>query len=145
MSKPEEGFGCLGTVSLHLDYGINLLISELLGHSWAPVFGRDNQQNNGNIMISMLSEITAGLLPNLSSLPTSLFQDETNALKSIDKVEPGHVNGLALTDGKQYVRVGAATTNERFRRWCLTEGRVTLPMNIIEVEISMGGANAPIW
>lgn len=145
MLKLEEEFGCLDIVGLHLESGVNLLITELLGHSWAPLFGRNEQQNNGNVMIAMLSDVTTNFLPNFTSLSTPLFQDEINPLKSIDKVDPAHVNGVALADGKQYIRVGAATTNERFRRWCLTEGQVTLPMNIIEVEITMGGANAPIW
>jgi hypothetical protein len=50
-----------------------------------------------------------------------------------------------MGDGKKYVRVGTATTNEQFRRWCINEGDVTLPMNIIEVEITFGGSNATIW
>lgn len=50
-----------------------------------------------------------------------------------------------LSNGKKYVRVGTSTTNEGFRRWCINDGKVTLPMNNIEGEISMGGSNATIW
>jgi hypothetical protein len=42
------------------------------------------------------------------------------------------------------VRVGCATTNEQFRLWCLEQNLVTLPLNVIMVEITMGGSNAPI-
>ena len=52
---------------------------------------------------------------------------------------------LSSQEAKNYVRVGTSTTNEQFRRWCIDIGNVTLLVNIIEVEITMGGSNAPIW
>lgn len=55
------------------------------------------------------------------------------------------MGGQPLTGARKYVRVGTATTNEQFRRWCIDEGHVTLPLNIIEVEITFGGSNATIW
>ena len=46
--------------------------------------------------------------------------------------------------GNTLVRVGAAVTNERLRRWCVKNKKVTLPINVIMVEITLGGSNAPI-
>lgn len=119
----------------------------ITGHSWSPVFGRDNrfgQTNNGDVLISTLTEHNAGVLPNLTSLPTGLFQPRETELNRIDFRTGADVHGPDLQDGKRYVRVGTATTNEQFRRWCLTNN-VTLPINIIEVEITFGGSNATIW
>ena len=40
--------------------------------------------------------------------------------------------------------MGAAVTNERLRRWCVKNKKLTLPINVIMVEITLGGSNAPI-
>jgi hypothetical protein len=41
-------------------------------------------------------------------------------------------------------RIKSGTTNEQFRRWCLANKKVCLPFNVIMVEITFGGSNAPI-
>ncbi|KIW22950.1 uncharacterized protein PV07_11191 [Cladophialophora immunda] len=116
-------------------------------HSWSPVFGRSNKkgsQNNGDILISTLGLIDASILPNLTSLPTDIFQPRAKDLNSIVVVDHTYVKGPQLTGGKKYVRLGTSTTNEQLRRWCIKTGKVTMPMNIVEVEITMGGSNATI-
>ncbi|KAH8669126.1 hypothetical protein BX600DRAFT_461253 [Xylariales sp. PMI_506] len=116
-------------------------------HSWAPLFGRNDitgRSTNGDVLISTLTEQNAGVLPNFTSLPSSLFQPKASELNDISVVDAAYVGGPALSGGKKYVRVGTATTNEQFRRWCNTTGNVTLPLNIIEVEITFGGSNATI-
>lgn len=87
----------------------------------------------------------ASILPNFTSLPTEIFQPEAKDLNSIMFVNHDYVGGPALANGKRYVRVGTSTTNEQLRRWCIDTGKVTLPLQIIEVEITMGGSNATIW
>ncbi|KIV95625.1 hypothetical protein PV10_03255 [Exophiala mesophila] len=116
-------------------------------HSWSPVFGRSHKhknKNNGDILISTLGLVDATLLPNFTSLPTDLFQPEAKDLNSIVFVDHNYVKGPQLSNGKRYVRVGTSTTNEQLRRWCINAGKVTLPCQIIEVEITMGGSNATI-
>ncbi|KAI1288717.1 hypothetical protein F5Y03DRAFT_379446 [Xylaria venustula] len=117
-------------------------------HSWAPVFGRNDikgPKNNGDVLISTLSKRDATVLPNFISLPTGFFQPKRTELNRIRVVDAAYVGAQKpLTGGKKYVRVGTATTNEQFRRWCIDEGNVTLPINIIEVEITFGGSNATI-
>lgn len=54
------------------------------------------------------------------------------------------VPGAARVKGNALVRVGAAVTNERLRRWCVKNKKLTLPINVIMVEITLGGSNAPI-
>ena len=109
------------------------------------MFGREDKTNDGNVLISTLTQENAAVLPNFTSLPSSLFQPKRTELNRISEVAAAFVNGPTLKNGKKYVRVGTSTTNEQFRRWCINEGNVTLPMNIIEVEITMGGSNATIW
>ncbi|KAJ9610462.1 hypothetical protein H2200_005239 [Cladophialophora chaetospira] len=116
-------------------------------HSWSPVFGRSDKkqkENNGDILISTLGLIDASILPNFTSLPTNIFQPKAKDLNSIVVVDHNYVKGPALKDGKKYVRCGTSTTNEQLRRWCIKTGKVTMPMNIVEVEITMGGSNATI-
>lgn len=112
------------------------------------MFGRDqkkDQKNNGDVLISTLTERNADVLENFTSLPSSPFQPKQTELNHISEVDATFVNGPDLNHGKKYVRVGTSTTNEEFRRWCIDEGNVTLPLNISEVAITMGGSNATIW
>ena len=78
-------------------------------------------------------------------MPGDIFQPHAKDLNSIVIVDNDYVKGPKLTDGKKYVRVGTSTTNEQLRRWCIDIGKVTLPLNIIETEITMGGSNGTIW
>lgn len=75
-----------------------------LGHSWAPLFGRNNKsgyKNNGDILISTLSERNAGILPNFTLLPSSLWQPPETELNHIQIVDVSCVNGPELTRGKK--------------------------------------------
>ncbi|KAJ2903384.1 Oxidoreductase [Zalerion maritima] len=101
-------------------------------HSWAPVFGR-----NGHVMISLLGLHEATKIPNTTAW-SFLPQDEPTELESIDVVGP------AETKGNTLVRVGVSATNERLRRWCNDNKKYTLPLNVIMVEMTIGGTNGPI-
>jgi hypothetical protein len=89
--------------------------------------------------------VDASVLPNFTSLPGDIFEPRAKNLNSILVVNNSFVKGPKLSGGKKYVRMGTSTTNEQLRRWCIDTGKVTLPMNIIEVEITQGGSNAMIW
>ncbi|KAK9416811.1 hypothetical protein SUNI508_09509 [Seiridium unicorne] len=103
-------------------------------HSWSPIFGRQ-----GQIILSTLDPSRVSRLPDLSALP--LEGTKPNELETIDIVDPGE---MQATQGKTLVRVGTAVTNERLRRWCIQKGKITLPFNVIMVELTLGGSNAPI-
>ncbi|KAI6093505.1 hypothetical protein F4821DRAFT_953 [Hypoxylon rubiginosum] len=105
-------------------------------HSWSPVFGSD-----GQIIISTLGLHRATMLPNTESLPGSQFFVRGTELNSIDFV------GEPQKGQKRLVRIGTAVTNQMFRRWCneqKLEKASSLPLNVIMVEITYGGSNAPI-
>ncbi|OTA94448.1 hypothetical protein M434DRAFT_394714 [Hypoxylon sp. CO27-5] len=105
-------------------------------HSWSPIFSED-----GQIVISTLGLYQSTVLPNLESLPGSQFFVRGTELNSIDFV------GEPKRGKKRLVRVGTAVTNQMFRRWCnkqKLDAASTLPLNVIMVEITFGGSNAPI-
>ena len=105
-------------------------------HSWAPIFSQ-----NGQILVSMLDLHVASKLPNLLSLPDSDLFDRPTDLTSINFVGEPRINRQRL------VRVGCAATNQQLRRWCIEqkiEYQSALPLNVIMVEITLGGSNAPI-
>ncbi|KAI0097961.1 hypothetical protein GGR51DRAFT_552758 [Nemania sp. FL0031] len=116
-------------------------------HSWSPVFGRNDipsQGNNGDVLILTLPEEIASTLPCLLALPGDAFQPKKTELNGVKVVDSEEIGGSPLPDGKKYISVGMATTNEQFRRWRIKEGNVTLPVNVIMVEITYSGSNAPI-
>ena len=103
-------------------------------HSWSDVFSED-----GQVLISMLP------LDVVENLPASHPPiDPRNELEGIE------LDGTIVEDGvtKALCRLGAATTNEQFRRWCLDDRggawAWTVPLNVIMVEITWGGSNAQI-
>jgi hypothetical protein len=103
-------------------------------HTWSDFFSAD-----GQVLVSMLPPHVVENLP--ASQPPI---DPRNELQGIEVV------GTIREDGarKALCRIGAATTNEQFRRWCLDEHggawKWTVPLNVIMVEITWGGSNAPI-
>ena len=110
-------------------------LSGSAGHSWSPIFGRE-----GQILISLLGLREASRLPNFTALPFP--QTSPTELESIELLTASA--GAPRTEGNALVRVGAACTNKRLRRWCIENKSYTLPLNVIMVEITIGGSNAPI-
>ncbi|RLL95561.1 hypothetical protein CFD26_104724 [Aspergillus turcosus] len=134
---PTTNYGVQQIVQYAAKKGLGVRVSGYR-HSWAPVFARDE----GCILISTLSLHQATAIPNVESLdplcPT-LFGDKPTRLNAIREVGP-----LEEDPTKSLVRVGCATTNEQFRSWCIATKRLTLPLNVIMVEITFGGSNGPI-
>ncbi|PFH57345.1 hypothetical protein XA68_15201 [Ophiocordyceps unilateralis] len=102
-------------------------------HSWSPAFSQDSQ-----ILVSFVDLETATNLPDPMSITGGDYTGQAvPELKTIELKEPTH-------SGKRLCRVGAAVTNEEFRRWSVAQNAYALPVNVIMVEITFGGANAPI-
>ena len=105
-------------------------------HSWAPIFGRQ-----GQITISLLNLAEATKIPNFTALSKVLpeWLIHKTELQTIEVVsDKPRVKGNVL------VRIGASTTNEQMRRWCVEHNKYTYPLNVIMVEMTVGGTNAPI-
>lgn len=104
------------------------------GHSWAPLFGRDKQ-----ILISLLPLAEVDIIPNVTALP--LPETPFTELETIELVK----DGIPRVSGNVLVRVGVSTTNERLRRWCVEQNKkYTYSLNVIMVEMTVGGTNGPI-
>jgi hypothetical protein len=103
-------------------------------HTWGDLYSSD-----GEVLISLLPLRVATELP--AEEPPI---DPHNELQGIEVV--GTIDERGVT--KALCKIGAATTNEQFRRWCLDPGggnlKWTVPLNVIMVEITWGGSNAPI-
>jgi len=99
-------------------------------HTWESLFSAD-----GDYLISLLPLDVVEDLP--ASEPAI---DPDNELQGIDFVSTVVEAGVE----KAVYRIGAATTNEQFRRWAVQNQAWTVPLNVIMVEITWGGSNAPI-
>ena len=93
-------------------------------HSWSDTFSADNE-----ILVSLLSLKEVNTIPNPLAIEAT-HEAHGNELMSIDILHKPSFS----TSGKDCVRVGAAVTNEAFRRWAITNGKCALPMDVILVE-----------
>jgi hypothetical protein len=107
-------------------------------HTWNDLYSGEDQ-----VLISI---IPISLAMNTFTLfPQQPVNPITDGLAFIQELN----GGKPTPDGKFLLRIGASTTNDQFRQWCLdmnTGGKYkyTLPLNVIMVEITFGGSNAPI-
>src|SRR5262249_48497770 len=103
-------------------------------HTWTDLFSADDQ-----ILISLLPLSVVEDLP--AAEPGIDPDDQLQGIQIVGQIEEQGVT-------KALCKIGAATTNEQFRRWCLdSQGgnwNWTIPLNVIMVEITWGGSNGPI-
>lgn len=103
-------------------------------HTWSDLYSADNQ-----VLVSLLPLNVVEDLP--AREPGIDPHNELQGIKIVGTVEEDGVT-------KGLCKIGAATTNEQFRRWCLNEQGGnwdwTVPLNVIMVEITWGGSNGPI-
>lgn len=92
-------------------------------HSWSSTFSEDNQ-----ILVSLLDLHEVTRIPDPLAIGSTAKADG-NELMSIDILD-----NPSFSPGKQCVRVGAAITNEAFRRWAILNKKYALPMDVILVE-----------
>ncbi|KAF5346576.1 hypothetical protein D9758_013474 [Tetrapyrgos nigripes] len=93
-------------------------------HTWGDFYAAD-----GDIIVILLP------LSTTIHLPSFLIIDKNSDLQGIKVSESG---------GQYLARIAAGTTNDQFREWCLKNKTVALPLNVIMIEITFGGSNAPI-
>ncbi|KAL2128519.1 hypothetical protein VTI74DRAFT_9079 [Chaetomium olivicolor] len=105
-------------------------------HSWASIFGQQ-----GQITISLLNLAEATRISNFTAL-SKLLPEWLLCKNELQTIQV--VSGTPRIKGNALVRVGCATTNEQLRRWCVGDNEYAYPLNVIMVEITAGGANAPI-
>lgn len=95
-------------------------------HTWTNMYSE-----SGEIFVSMLDLTTATTVPDPSSILPNSASNAQNEFKQIE---------LATTDvsgsggKKRLARIGAAVTNEEFRRWAIANNAWTMPYNVVMVE-----------
>ncbi|KAL9119028.1 MAG: hypothetical protein Q9187_004416, partial [Circinaria calcarea] len=104
-------------------------------HSWSPIFAEE-----GQILVSLLNLKQVTEIPDPTSLEPTRALDKNNELKTIELASS---NALSAPD-KRLVRVGVSVTAEDFRRWAVANNAWTFPMDVILVEVTIGGVNGPI-
>jgi hypothetical protein len=130
---PRTKAGVCNIITWAASHGKSVRVSGYR-HTWGDLYS-----NDGEVLISLLSLSVVAELP--AQEPPI---DPGNELQGIKITGTLDVNGAT----KALCRIGAATTNEQFRRWCLDPagGNLTwtVPLNVIMVEITWGGSNAPV-
>jgi FAD/FMN-containing dehydrogenase len=94
-------------------------------HSWSPIFSQDNE-----IFISFVNLYTVTTLPDpMSLIPGEYDPAKVPDLKTIELKEEN------VPGKKRLCRVGAAVTNEEFRRWSVAGKAWAFPADVILVEV----------
>ncbi|KAK8066224.1 hypothetical protein PG997_012971 [Apiospora hydei] len=105
-------------------------------HSWSPIFSQDN-----NVLVSFVGLTQVTSMPDPMSLEpgdfTGAMVPGMSEFKTIELKEQ-------LGPKKRLCRIGAGVTNEDFRRWALANKTWALPVDVILVEVTIGGVNGPI-
>lgn len=109
-------------------------------HSWSDLFSEDGQV--------LISTLPLNVVEDLPAMHPGI--DPNNELQGIEILKEVQEKGQR----KAWCKIGPGTTNDQFRRWVISNSYDserkawkpwwTLPLNIIMVEITFGGANAPI-
>ncbi|MGH3426573.1 MAG: hypothetical protein ACRDQZ_03205, partial [Mycobacteriales bacterium] len=103
-------------------------------HTWSDLYSANDQ-----VLVSMFPLGVVEALP--AAEPPIDPHDELQGIQIVGTIQEDGVT-------KALCRIGAATTNEQFRQWCLSSfggaWHWTAPLNVIMVEITWGGSNAPI-
>lgn len=85
----------------------------------------------GHVFVSMLDTKTATTVPDPSSILPNAASNAANEFKQIELASED-VSGSG--GKKRLVRLGAAVTNEEFRRWAIANNAWTVPVNVVMVE-----------
>ena len=105
-------------------------------HTWNNMYSDDNE-----VLICMIPlEQSAMQQENLfDHYPQNAHDDNTNDLLNIELLK----SPINSDINQGLVKIGASVNNEAFRKWCI-RNNIAIPMNVIMVEITLGGSNAPI-
>jgi FAD binding domain len=101
-------------------------------HSWSDIFGQTNE-----IFISFVNLAQVTITPDPLSIQPEYLMPVVLEFKTIELKE-------ISAPGKRLCRVGVAVTNEEFRRWAVANNAWSLPVDVILVEVTIGGVNGPI-
>ncbi|CAL1712310.1 unnamed protein product [Somion occarium] len=101
-------------------------------HSWSDIYG-----GPGDVIIMFLPINTLTQLPYED--PPADWKTELSGIEIVPSVA-----GRAAPEGRAFCKIMAGTTNDQLRQWCFGNKTWCLDLNVIMVEITFGGSNAPI-
>ncbi|KZW03345.1 hypothetical protein EXIGLDRAFT_600728 [Exidia glandulosa HHB12029] len=101
-------------------------------HTWSDLYGE-----SGGFVIMFLPYSCLTTLPYQPPPPS--FQSELSGITLVNSVQ-----GRPAPTGHQFCKIMAGTTNAQFREWCYTNKAWCIPFNVIMLEVTFGGTNAPI-
>ncbi|KZW03333.1 hypothetical protein EXIGLDRAFT_759198 [Exidia glandulosa HHB12029] len=101
-------------------------------HTWTELYGR-----SGGFLLMFLPYASLTALPYRPPPPS--FLSELSGITIVDSVK-----GLRAKDGHSFCKIMAGTTNGQFREWCYAHKTWCIPFNVIMLEVTFGGTNAPI-
>ncbi|KAL9099748.1 MAG: hypothetical protein Q9163_004793 [Psora crenata] len=101
---------------------------------WSTTFSNDRE-----ILISLLPIVQVTQIPDPASIQPANQPNRKSELSEINLLPQD-----TEKSEKRLCRVGSAVTNEEFRLWAVTNGEWTLPVDVILVEVTIGGVNGPI-
>ncbi|TFY63527.1 hypothetical protein EVJ58_g3204 [Rhodofomes roseus] len=101
-------------------------------HTWGELYGAE-----GDVIIMFLP------IESLTKLPYKQPPPDWKTELSGIEVVPS-VAGRVPPPGHAFCKIMAGTTNDQLRQWSLNNKTWCIPFNVIMVEITFGGSNAPI-
>ncbi|KAF2460144.1 hypothetical protein BDY21DRAFT_185583 [Lineolata rhizophorae] len=129
---PQTVRGVQNVVRFAIDHGLRVRCAGYR-HSWSGIFSQDRE-----VLISLVNLRQVTTLPDpMSIIPGPYTGQDVPDLRTIELKEQ-------VADGKRLCRVGVAVTNEDFRRWAVANDTWTFPVDVILVEVTIGGVNGPI-
>ncbi|TKA59685.1 hypothetical protein B0A49_11986, partial [Cryomyces minteri] len=101
--------------------------------NWSSIFSQSKE-----ILVSFVNLLEVTTLPDPMAIRLGQFDGQKEPeLRTIELKE-------TVADKKRLCRIGVAVTNEDFRRWAVAHNAWCLPVDVILVEVTIGGTNAPI-
>ena len=130
--KWEESQSLWISTQLEVRFPYSLSIRSETHFQLSDIFGSDN-----DIIMMFLPYDTLVDLPYKS--PPDSWKTELSGIEIVPSVA-----GRTAPDGHAFCKIMAGTTNEQLRAWSFENKRWCIPFNVIMVEITFGGSNAPI-
>jgi hypothetical protein len=135
---PTSRGGVVNIIKWATSHGLRVRASGYR-HTWVDLYSE-----TGQVLITMLSLKDATHIPVFREPKIKWNLEDLEGIKIVGEIVEGGVT-------KALCRIGASTTNDQFRTWCLDtqtkdggNWNWTIPLNVIMVEITWGGSNAPI-
>ena len=98
--------------------------------------------SDGDVLIMFLPLASLTSLPYKEPSKGWYANSDLGGMNGIEELSS--VAGRSPPAGHTFCKIKAGVTNDQFRRWCFDKKTWCIPFNVIMVEVTFGGTNAPI-